>query len=87
MYTCVYVYVFMCMCMYVCACIRVYVFMCMYVCVYVFFGLFVKCLYSNFWHFLVYVRIDCMSFQVIQMKHKDSRIKLMNEVLNGIKVM
>lgn len=26
------------------------------------------------------------TLQVTQMKHKDSRIKLMNEVLNGIKV-
>ena len=28
-----------------------------------------------------------MTFQMAQMKHKDSRIKLMNEVLNGIKVL
>ena len=26
------------------------------------------------------------AYQIVQMEHKDSRIKLMNEVLNGIKV-
>lgn len=35
----------------------------------------------------VLVCYDSVIFlQVLQMKHKDNRIKLMNEVLNGIKV-
>ena len=32
------------------------------------------------------VSIVCMCVQVKQMAHKDSRIKLVNEILNGIKV-
>lgn len=33
------------------------------------------------------IAMKCRSFQVEQMKYKDSRIKMMNEILNGIKVL
>ena len=63
-----------CMCVFVCVCLSVCVFVCVCMCVHV---RACVCVCDYFMNSIIQVR---------QMEQKDHRIRLMNEVLNGIKV-
>ena len=75
----------MCVCVRVCVCVCVRVCVCVFVCVRVHVYMFCFiCVYACVC--VPHVTMVVLRTQVKQMRQKDRRIRLMNEVLNGIKV-